>query len=257
MKLDELVNKFNKNLSSNDFDIVDNIKNYDYKNQSLTCQSLADACHISRATLLRFCRKIGINSFSELKFMLKSQDKNKTCDLDIELISKNYHLMIDETKNYEFEKVCSYIYRAQTIFIYGTGNEQKAVAEEFKRMFLSVRKCVIDLFDLGEVNYAKKVFKDNDLFVIISLSGETIAGIDILNEVKKTKINTLSITRWDNNSISELCGENLYVGTKVLHGNENFIYEMMTAFYVLLDILFVHYLEYTRSLHFENRTTDK
>ena len=69
--------------------------------------------------------------------------------------------------------MCSLIYNTKSIYIYGTGNAQKAEAEEFKRIFLSAGKCVIDLFDLGEVQFMQNKFADKDLFVIVSLSGET------------------------------------------------------------------------------------
>ena len=89
-------------------------------------------------------------------------------------------------------------------------------------------------------------FSDKDLFVIISLSGETSEGIQILKAIESTKIKTLSITRFENNTIARICKDNLYVSTKMLHGLQNLSYEMTAAFYVLLDILFVNYLEYTR-----------
>ena len=118
--------------------------------------------------------------------------------------------------------------------------------EEFKRIFLSAGKCVIDLFDLGEVQFMQNKFADKDLFVIVSLSGETAEGIQILKAIESTKIKTLSITRFENNTIARICKDNLYVSTKMLHGLQNLSYEMTAAFYVLLDILFVNYLEYTR-----------
>ena len=92
----------------------------------------------------------------------------------------------------------------------------------------------------------KKRFTNKDLFVIISLSGETKEGVNILKFIENTKINTLSITRFENNTIARMCKNNLYVSTKILYGLQNISYEMTAAFYVLLDILFVNYLEYIR-----------
>lgn len=113
-------------------------------------------------------------------------------------------------------------------------------------------KCVINLFDLGEIQLMQSKFESKDLFIIISLSGEALGGIDILKSIENTNINTLSMTRFDNNTIARMCKYNLYVETKMLHGYKNLNYEMAAAFYVLLDILFVNYLDYVRGIKDEN-----
>lgn len=248
MKMDELINNNYDKLTQNEHQIFNYIINNQQECREMTCEQIADKCHVSRTTLLRFCRKLNLNSFAELKYVLKSVDSKvyENTNLDIEEASKTYHKIIDEIKEHEYINVCSLIYNAETIYIYGTGNAQKAEAEEFKRIFLSTGKCVIDLFDLGEVQLVQNKFTDKDLFVIISLSGETTEGIQILKTIESSKINTVSITRFENNTISRICKDNIYVSTKMLHGLQNLSYEMTAAFYVLLDILFVNYLEYIR-----------
>lgn len=250
MKIDKLVNDNYQKLTQNDQQIFMYISKNIVECREMTCEELSEKCHISRTTLLRFCRKLNLNSFADLKYLLKSSYSNesKKSNIDINEACKTYHKIIDEIKEYKYESICSLIYNTETIYIYGTGNAQKAEAEEFKRIFLAAGKCVIDLFDLGEVQLMQKRFSDKDLFVVISLSGETIDGINILKSIETTKINTLSITRFENNTIARMCKENLYVSTKMLHGLNDLDYEMTAAFYVLLDILFVNYLEYVRGL---------
>ncbi len=250
MKIDELINNNYNILTPNDQQVFKYILNNKEKCKNMTSQQLADACHISRTTLLRFCRKLDLNSFAELKYLLKSLDieTNKSTSIDIDEACDNYHKIIDEIKNREYEDICSLIYKANTVYIYGTGNAQKAESEEFKRIFLAAGKCVIDLFDLGEVQMMQNQFADKDLFVIISLSGETAEGVNILKSILNTKINTISITRFENNTIARMCTNNLYVSTKKLQGFHNICYELTAAFYVLLDIIFVKYLEYIRRI---------
>lgn len=250
MKIEELANKYYNKLTDNDHEILEYIIKEQNKCQKLTCEQLALKCHISRATLLRFCKKLDLNSFAELKYILKSSNSlaDISSNIDIDDVCEIYHKMIEEIKKHKYKEICSLIYNSENIYIYGTGNAQKAEAEEFKRIFLSGGKCIIDLFDFGEIELAQTVFTKKDLFIIISLSGETVEGIKILNLIENTNINILSITRWDNNTIARMCKNNLYVGTKTLKGYKNLSYEMTAAFYVLLDILFVNYLEFVRSL---------
>ena len=246
MKLETLVNAHYEELNSNDKAVLQQILMFQMEYQNLSCEQIAGACHISRATLLRLCRKIGLSSFSDLKYLLKeNQMKNvREQTRDFHSVCENYHLLIDELTKIDFREVCERIAQAETIYIYGTGNEQKSLAEEFKRIFLSVGKCVIDVFDYGEAALIKEVFEPEDLFLIISLSGETKEGIRIIQMLKE-QIHTLSLTRLANNTISSLCEHRLYVATQTLDQIQYDSYELVGVFYALLDLLFANYLEYT------------
>lgn len=251
MTLEELINNNYNKLTKNELNIYQFILNNRELCEEISSENLANECYISRTTLLRFCRKLGLNSFAELKYILKLKSKktDKQESIDIKKACSIYHNTIDEIKERNYDDICKLIYNSKIIYIYGTGNAQKAEAEEFKRIFLSAGKCVIDLFDLGEIEFAKTKFTDNDLFVILSLSGETVEGINILKSIETTSINVLSITRFQNNSIARMCKNNLYVGTKMLYGMKNLSYEITAAFYVLIDMLFVNYIEYIRGLN--------
>ncbi|MEG0274069.1 MAG: SIS domain-containing protein, partial [Longicatena sp.] len=129
----------------------------------------------------------------------------------------------------------------------GTGNEQKSIAQEFKRIFLTVGKCVIDLFDYGEIALMKDGFQKDDVFIIISLSGETKEGIEVMKDMS-SHIHTLSITRLQNNTISSMCEMNVYAATQRLDNKQYVSYEMVGVFYALLDMLFMKYLEYKKKM---------
>ncbi|WP_334299153.1 SIS domain-containing protein [Clostridioides difficile] len=61
----------------------------------------------------------------------------------------------------------------------------------------------------------ERIISKSDLFIIISLSGETKAGIEIAKFINN-HIHTISLTRLDNNTIATLCEYNLYVETQNL-----------------------------------------
>ena len=244
IKLEALVNQNYDNLNENDKIVMKQILIFQQEYRHYSCQKIANECHISRATLLRICRKIGLNSFSDLKYLLKNnQLKFVETDNSFHNICENYRLLINELQKIPFHDICQIIYEAPTIYIYGTGNEQKSLAQEIKRIFLSVDKCVIDLFDIGEVELMRKTFQKKDLFIIISLSGETAEGVEIAKFVNDY-ISKLSLTRLDNNTIATLCEYNLYVATQKLNTLQATSYEVVGAFYALLDMLYINYLEY-------------
>lgn len=246
MKLESLVNIYYNNLNINDKAIIKKILMFQQDYQNLSSEEIAKKCNISRATLLRLCKKIGLSSFSDLKYLLKENKRYPFEEIkDFHTICDNYQLLINELKKIPYNDICEIIFHAQTIYIYGTGNEQKSIVQELKRIFMSVEKCVIDLFDYGEVEFMKNTFVTNDLFIIISLSGETKEGIEIIKNIQGY-IKTLSITRLENNTISSLCEQNLYVTTQKLNKFQQSSYELVGVFYALLDILFANYIEYIR-----------
>ncbi|MCD7809234.1 MAG: MurR/RpiR family transcriptional regulator [Erysipelotrichaceae bacterium] len=252
MELVSLVNQNYDKLNENDKIVVKQILIFQKEYANYSCEKMAQECHVSRATLLRICRKIGLNSFSELKYLLNNnQLELKNSDSDFHEVCDDYRLLINDLKKISFNSICELIYNADVIYIYGTGNEQKSLAQELKRIFLSLKKCVVDLFDKGEIEFMVDTFKSNDVFIIISLSGETKEGIEIVKLIRNY-IHTISLTRLDNNTISTLCENNLYVSTQKLETLQVTSYEVVGAFYALLDLLYMNYIDYRRCMY-ENR----
>lgn len=212
--------------------------------QTMNSTQAAQFLGISRTTLLRLVKKLELGSYAGFQLVLKQEDHQESHQkFDMNEITSDYHHMIEKLQKYDYTQICNQIYQADTIYLYGTGNEQKTIIEEFKRIFLVMGKWCVDLFDYGEIEFAQRSFKEKDLFVAVSLSGETAEVLQAVNLVKQTKTHTLSITRWKNNSLARLTENNLYVSTKTIHQDQRNSYEMIAVFYVLLDILSVRYLE--------------
>lgn len=247
MNLESVINKNYDRLTANDREVIAAVLKNRGETAKLNSTELSAYCHISRTTLVRLIKKLGLASFAEFRLLLKERAGGQEAEYpDMEEIIGDYHRMVNDLKGYDYRAVCRRIYEAETIYVFGTGNEQKAIAEEFKRIFLMFGKCCIDLFDCGEAAFAAPGFREKDLFLVISLSGESANGIEILRFVQQRKIHTVSLTRWNNNTMARMCELNLYAGTKMIGQEEGSGYEMVAAFYILLDILSVNYLEYAR-----------
>lgn len=216
--------------------------------RNMNSTQLARHLGVSRTTLVRMLKKLGISTYAEFQLLLKQRaGETEHKKLDMQRIIDDYHEMIKELQNYDYSKICERIYEADTIYLYGTGNEQKAIVDEFKRIFMIMGKWCVDLFDLGEIEFAQTEFAEKDLFVAVSLSGENQSILRAVHLAQERKIHTLSITRWNNNALARLAEYNLYVGTRVVYKGQDQSYEMIAAFYMLLDILSVRYLEFVNS----------
>lgn len=248
MKLEELVNTYYDILSYNEKLVIDYILNHQEEVSTSTSEEVARQCGVTRPTLLRTLKKLTVEGYSELKYLLQQNSIKEIDTIANDTIYTHYLQMIEDIFSKDYQEVCKVLYTARHIYVYGTGNEQKSIAEEFKRMMFSLGKGVVDFYDQGEVEFQKNVFSKEDIFIVISMSGETSKAIDILKTIKHTGIVLLSITRLKNNTIARMCGYNLYVGTKTISLDQKDGYEIMTSFYVLLDGLFVAYLQYIKEL---------
>ena len=236
MRLEALINKNYDLLTANDREIANTIFREKKAVREMNSTQLSSFLNISRTTLVRFMKKLGIATFAEFRLLLEEeQGSRNVMSFGMRDILNHYHAVIDELKKHDYSQVCRMIAGADTIYLYGSGNEQKAVAEEFKRIFLIFGKYCVDLFDFGEVEFARERFRENDLFVAISLSGESSEAIRVMRCVQGSEIRTLSLTRWANNSLARMCQENLYVGTRTVYQTERESYEMVDGYPTYTD----------------------
>ncbi len=243
MRLEARVNEIYDRLTANERELVSHILRDKQKIRGMNSTRLAQHLHISRTTLVRFWKKLGVQSYAEFRLLLAQEDRGPQAQaVELRQIVHMYHAMIDALPGLPYDRVCRLLCAAPTIYIYGTGNEQKAIAEEFKRNFLLLGKCCVDLFDLGEVASARSRFQPEDVFVAISLSGEGAEALQVMRCVQAAEIHTVSLTRWASNSLAQMCQESLYVSTKTVHQAGSSSYEMVAAFYLLLDMLLIRCL---------------
>ena len=248
MNLESIINQSYDRLTANDREVLNLVLRDKDLAGGMNSTQLASYCHVSRTTLVRLFGKLGIATFAEFKLLLGRQSSGPALSsLDMKEILGNYHRMIDDLREHDYREICGALHEADTIYLYGTGNEQKAIAEEFKRIFLMLGKCCMDLFDYGEAESASARFKPTDVFVVISLSGESEEGIRLLRYLQCRAIRTMSITKWDNNTMARMCRYSLYAGTRMIGSGGRQGYEMVAAFYILLDILSVSYLSYLQA----------
>lgn len=244
MNLEELINKNYDSMTANDKEMIQTILGAKKTVAKMNSTQLASFLNVSRTTFVRLMKKLGIDTYSEFKLLLtRNEAQEEGNAYNLQDIVNEYHSMISELKKHDYRNICEMIYEAATIYLYGSGNEQKTIAKEFKRIFLTFGKHCVDLFDKGEIEFAKERFKQNDVLVVISLSGENKETVEAVRIVGDS-IKTISLTRWENNVLARMCQENLYVGTKKVIHQSGQSYEMVAMFYILLDILSVRYLEY-------------
>lgn len=248
MKLEELINQYYNQLNDNDFHIWDYISKHRKECEKLAIDQLAYKCNVSRTTILRFAQKISLKGYSELKLYLKLENKESKENMnEMENICNNYQNVMKNIKNKDCTDIFKKFDEARNIYIYGVGMVQSSIKKELKRIFMTSGKLFYDLSGYKESEFALNVADSNDLFIIISVSGENEFIIDFATKLKIRNIPIFSITKLKENTLSQMSDYSLYISSVTFSEKINDLsYESVTSYFMLIEILFFKYIEYQK-----------
>ncbi|MEH7097335.1 MurR/RpiR family transcriptional regulator [Neobacillus vireti] len=162
-------------------------------------RELADETHVSTATILRFCRKVNCEGFSEFKVKLKInlEEKKKT------IIKSPQHSLVEffeRTLKGELEEkiknAATIVAKADNVIFIGIGSSG-ILAEYGARYFSSLGKLSMYIKDPHFPIHSK--LRTNSVIIALSVSGETNFTITHLHQLKQEGSKIISIT---NNKLS-------------------------------------------------------
>lgn len=207
----------------------------------MTTKQLAAASKGSEAAIIRFCKRIGINSFKGLKieiakemsFERKDWTKEVHAPLQFEddletILSKVNQKTIDALNKTEkllsleeFEKAITMLNQANKLLIYGAGGSS-LVAQDLTQKLLRIDMPVFQSSDIHlQMVMAANMTKKDALFVV-STSGKTREVIKLLSVAKEKGAPTILLTQYGRSPaqrLSDIClnisdeEQNIRIGT--------------------------------------------
>lgn len=248
MRLEELINQHYNELNENDLMIWQYIQSNKQVCTDISIEALSNACAISRATISRFTQKIGFEGFREFKLHLKMELTAELVQSDvlIENVCQSYHKSIDMMKQANLNHICEHIYSAHQLFVFGTGEVQNAASKMIKRMFMNTKRFFVTLYGKSEVRMAIENICEDDLMIIISLSGENALALEAAKKLKAKGAYVISITDLSNNTLARLANENLYITSNQLMDVGGTSFESCASYFHVVELLCIRYLMYLR-----------
>lgn len=164
-------------------------------------RELADETHVSTATILRFCRKLDCEGFSEFKVKLKMylQENKKTI---IKSSQQSIVEFFDRTLKGNLEEkireAANLVIKADTVIFIGIGSSG-ILAEYGARYFSSLGKFSLYIKDPHFPIHSK--LRNNSVTIALSVSGENNFTVTHLNQLKQEGSKIVSIT---NNKLSTI-----------------------------------------------------
>lgn len=215
-----------------------------------TANDIAAKTYISKASLTRFCKKIGFDGFKELKYFSATIIENETkmalfqsnsyfqsiYDQYLHIIN-SYQLMLNDQV---IKNVVDAMKNADLIYIIGIGNSGFVAMDFANRLFRFGFKC----FALNDESFIKmhaSVAKSNDLFILISASGETPIIVETLKVLHNSGIHNLLISNYSISSASKYAQHTILFPSKYAQQSNFFISDLIAPT-LLLDIIIAYLL---------------
>lgn len=225
---------------------------------SLSITQLAHKSKTSISTVSRFCKKLSLDGYPELKHQLiKSLTNNdpsgKEWEKDIsgrdsipDMISKMttmYQQAIETTaKNIDpvaFKKVSDLIESSSNVYFVGVGDMYPvALAARIQFMTVSGKfHCDID----STIQSLSTIFMDEkSLVIIFAFTGETIGPVEVARFAKQRKAKVVAITRYSKSKLTELADYVIICGVSKSYKQYSSL-PLATGFQFIVDMLYTEY----------------
>jgi len=250
LSIETRMNKNYKKLNKNDEEILSYILQNKEKVSDMTIIALAEKTLTSKSSVMRLTKKLGYSGYSELKYSL-ANELSPVENSSIQSFSSYQEEEINTTKKLfnqmDIHPLLNKIYRSKRIYCYGTGWAQRDILSNLKRSMVPLNKDLILINSSTELEFAADNMTQDDLVIIVSLSGDIKGAEDAIESLTLQNISILSITDLNNNKFAAVAEYNLYCN--IGRANYNGIQlDSLLSFYLLTDLLFRKYAEYLKEL---------
>lgn len=202
---------YNKIQNLNELEL--SLYNYIMKNSDkiiyMRIRELANEAHVSTTTILRFCKKLDCEGFSEfkLKFKMYLEEGSK------KELADNTYMIIDFLKKAQgsdysnkIDEVCGEISKSDNVIFIGIGFSG-VLAKYSARYFSAIGINAVyidDPFYPIQVKSAEKY-----VAIAFSVSGETPTVIEHMNSIKRKGGTIISITNNEDSTLSKISDINI------------------------------------------------
>lgn len=177
------------------------------------------------------------------RIKIEIQEQNGEIKGFLQMMTDSYHKMMDDLNKKNLSGFFDKLESAKRVFVYGSGSSQARAASEMKRIFLPIKE-IIPLRGHDMCYAIQKIASPEDLVIMISLSGESEAAVELAKSLRIRKVPMVSITRLMSNRLASFCDENLYVNSVQLPAKYHIDYESSTPYFILMEYLYLLYQNY-------------
>lgn len=191
------------NLSELEIIIYNYIIEHPKEIHRLSIQELATRTHVSTTTILRFCRNLGFNGYSEFK--LRFHDEQKKQNLSNFSKEPNYPKYLEKYTASDFQKrldkISAILKKSSNIVWLGFG--ASAGLCKYGANFFSSSKKINFVID-DPYFHSFSPLPPKTALIVLSVSGEIDNTIRILQKLKSSEVTIISITNYENSTLARI-----------------------------------------------------
>ena len=183
---------------------------------------------VGDATMLRFCRKLGLRGYSEFRFLLSqsTEDQDGTAGNDADEILSGMKTI---------QKAAEMILKARRLYALGSGNSGLA-AQEFCNKVLRYGLCCEYWADTHFQTIAASLLEEQDVMILFSVSGGTKDMLDIAKQASQQGVKLVIVTNHLKSPLAKYADALLYVVAKSAPLNSGSLISKISQLYVI-DVL--------------------
>lgn len=227
----EMVKSFNQL----EMDVYNYIVRNEEKVMYMKVRELADAVHVSTTTILRFCKKVGCEGYSEFRLKLKQEisDKKKMkIDMDLSAVNDFFDRVQTPAFQENIKEAIGLLIDAASIIFIGVGNSA-IIGKYGARYFNSVGWLSFSIDDPFTPVFRGK--GEKTATVALSVSGETEQTIELAEKLKRRGSSLISITNKANCSLARMsdCNINYYIPSYIQENGSYDLTSQMAVVFIL------------------------
>lgn len=245
MILTELVTENYDKLNKNDLKIYSYIMINKARFIEKNINELGDLLDLSPFSIVGFSKKLGLDGFSELRYVVKwsTSYEAKFDENEIEYTKNDINLTMSMMMALNLNDFYEKLNKANRIFAIASGYTQRNAADELKRNFLTVDKAVF-LLDKSAPKSITDLIKKDDILFVYSLSGENEEILNFIENLKEKPI-IASVTKLSNNRLSQISDYSIpFVTHEVFEYESRTKISPISQFYVVNDFLILKYISF-------------
>lgn len=242
--IEALVKEHYEALNDNDIHIWNYIVHNKQECSTIKIEQLAEICHVSRTSILRFTKKISLNGFTELKFMLKQdiEDLHQLSDEDIDELNNAHVQSINIIKDYDYTTACEILHHANRVFAYGIGEVFSGAIQILKSNLFLMERILIPVQGISEMQFVVDKINPQDAVILFTMSGNDPTTVAYAKQLKDKGCRVIAICgnrHGQINTLCDLCFYFLPITQKIQIEHDEYIPNSLLYFFI--ELLFFKY----------------
>ena len=222
--------------------IIDFIRNNPMKEMiMLSITEFSERVNVGDATMLRFCRKLGLKGYSEFRFLLSQSINNMEAETGNEAARILDYMVLALKSTYDLldyeqiKKAAKLVLQARNIYAFGSGNSGLA-AQEFRNKILRYGLNTSSFSDSHFQLISTSIMNEKDVLVLFSVSGQTKDMINLAKIAAGQGASLIVVTNYLKSPLAKFATALLYVVGKSAPLDSGSLISKVSQLYVV-DVL--------------------